>query len=71
MILSGVVNRPDHIWNESWMILSDGLLHEQRLLAHNTGNTYLSDNKLYFTLKLKLLMSHLVIHQTSDWLYND
>ncbi|XP_058741275.1 uncharacterized protein LOC131613643 [Vicia villosa] len=28
MLLSGAVNRHGHVWNESWVWLSDGLLHE-------------------------------------------
>ncbi|XP_058749869.1 uncharacterized protein LOC131622866 [Vicia villosa] len=36
MLLSGAVNRPTHIWKESWQLLSDGVLHAQRQLALNT-----------------------------------
>ncbi|XP_058746542.1 uncharacterized protein LOC131619470 [Vicia villosa] len=32
MLLSDAVNRPDHVWNETWTLLADGLLHEQRQL---------------------------------------
>ncbi|XP_058742091.1 uncharacterized protein LOC131614535 [Vicia villosa] len=35
MLLSSAVNRPAHVWNETWGLLSDGLLHQQRQLAHN------------------------------------
>lgn len=30
MLLSGNVNMPAHVWNESWVLLSDGMLHKQR-----------------------------------------
>lgn len=42
MLLSGDVNRPAHVWNESWTLLSNGLLHAQRQLAQNTSLTLLS-----------------------------
>ncbi|XP_058772421.1 uncharacterized protein LOC131646397 [Vicia villosa] len=41
MLLSSAVNRPAHVWNETWGLLSDGLLHQQRQLAHNKGFTQL------------------------------
>ncbi|XP_058784184.1 uncharacterized protein LOC131658953 [Vicia villosa] len=39
MLLSGAVNRPAHVWKESWIILSDGLLYEQKLIANNPNLT--------------------------------
>ncbi|XP_058747147.1 uncharacterized protein LOC131620148 [Vicia villosa] len=33
---TGAVNRPAHVWKESWQLLSDGVLHAQRQLALNT-----------------------------------
>ncbi|XP_058775057.1 uncharacterized protein LOC131649304 [Vicia villosa] len=45
ILLSGNVNRPAHVWNESWILLSDGLLHDQRLLAHNK-DLVLADEQL-------------------------
>ncbi|XP_058733259.1 uncharacterized protein LOC131604861 [Vicia villosa] len=35
MLLSGAVNRPAHVWEQSWLLLSDGVLHTQRALAAN------------------------------------
>ncbi|XP_058735847.1 uncharacterized protein LOC131623246 [Vicia villosa] len=35
MLLSGAVNRPAHVWKESWVLLADGVLHAQRQLAQN------------------------------------
>ncbi|XP_058732927.1 uncharacterized protein LOC131604509 [Vicia villosa] len=32
----GAVNRPTHVWKDSWQLLSDGVLHAQRQLALNT-----------------------------------
>ncbi|XP_058762907.1 uncharacterized protein LOC131636298 [Vicia villosa] len=43
MLLSSAVNRPAHVWNETWSLLSDGLLHQQRQLAHNTGVSLLNE----------------------------
>ncbi|XP_058774037.1 uncharacterized protein LOC131648280 [Vicia villosa] len=45
MLLSGAVNRPGHVWDETWILLSDGILHEQRQIAHNP-DLLLSDNDL-------------------------
>ncbi|XP_058756263.1 uncharacterized protein LOC131629499 [Vicia villosa] len=35
MLFSGAVNRPAHVWEQSWLLLSDGVLHTQRALAAN------------------------------------
>ncbi|XP_058765892.1 uncharacterized protein LOC131639412 [Vicia villosa] len=35
MLLSGAVNRPAHVWKESWILLADGLLYEQKQIANN------------------------------------
>ncbi|XP_058761349.1 uncharacterized protein LOC131634741 [Vicia villosa] len=35
MLLSGAVNRPAHVWEQTWLLLSDGVLHTQRALAAN------------------------------------
>ncbi|XP_058742520.1 uncharacterized protein LOC131615017 [Vicia villosa] len=35
MLLSGTVNRPAYVWNKTWELLSDGILHAQRILASN------------------------------------
>lgn len=43
MLLSDVVNRHVRVWNESWILLSDGMLHAQRELAQNMGSTHLSN----------------------------
>lgn len=38
MLLSESMDRPDHVWRNSWKELSDGILFEQRSPAHNQGN---------------------------------
>ncbi|XP_058726700.1 ATP-dependent DNA helicase pfh1-like [Vicia villosa] len=43
MLLSNAVNRPAHVWNETWSLLSDGLLHQKRQLVHNTGVSLLNE----------------------------
>ncbi|XP_058752651.1 uncharacterized protein LOC131625838 [Vicia villosa] len=60
MLLSSGVNRPGHVWSESWKLLSDGLLHEQRLLAHNTELTLTEEQLMNLTLTEieKLLQSN-------------
>ncbi|XP_058733271.1 uncharacterized protein LOC131604873 [Vicia villosa] len=35
MLLSGAVNLPAHVWEQTWLLLSDGVLHTQRALAAN------------------------------------
>ncbi|CAK8577739.1 unnamed protein product [Lathyrus sativus] len=35
MLLSRTINRPGHVWNETWSFLSDGILYAQRQLANN------------------------------------
>ncbi|XP_058727499.1 uncharacterized protein LOC131598990 [Vicia villosa] len=35
MLLSGAVNCPAHVWEQTWLLLSDGVLHTQRALAAN------------------------------------
>ncbi|XP_058768084.1 uncharacterized protein LOC131641793 [Vicia villosa] len=47
MLLSGAVNRPAHVWKESWIILSDGLLYEQKLIANNPGTLTLTSHAIY------------------------
>ncbi|XP_058766740.1 uncharacterized protein LOC131640353 [Vicia villosa] len=45
MLLSGSMNRPEHVWRKTWRYLSDGILYDQRLLARNQGLT-MSDAEL-------------------------
>ncbi|XP_058751157.1 uncharacterized protein LOC131624213 [Vicia villosa] len=44
MLLSGAVNRPGHVWNETWTLLADGLLHEQRQIVNNAGCGHVCNN---------------------------
>lgn len=37
ILLSGNLNRHVYVWNESWVLLSDGLLQAQRQLTNNSG----------------------------------
>ena len=38
MLLSVSMNRPYHVWRNTWIYLSDEILHEQRSLSMNPGN---------------------------------
>jgi hypothetical protein len=35
MLLSGSMNRPDHVWENIKKWLCDGILYNQRIIAHN------------------------------------
>jgi hypothetical protein len=37
MLLSGAMNRPRHVWHNTVQWLSDGILHNQRVLTNNKG----------------------------------
>jgi hypothetical protein len=37
MLLSGSMNRPDHVWNKTKAWLCDGILYKQRMIARNKG----------------------------------
>ncbi|XP_058741856.1 uncharacterized protein LOC131614261 [Vicia villosa] len=50
MLLSGAVNRPAHIWNETWTLLADGLLHEQRQIVNNADLVLTEERLLNLTL---------------------
>ncbi|XP_058768177.1 uncharacterized protein LOC131641899 [Vicia villosa] len=50
MLLSSAVNRPAHVWNETWDLLSEGLLHQQRQLAHNKDLVLTEDQLKNLTL---------------------
>lgn len=38
-MLSASMNRPHHVWRNTWRHLSNGILFKQRVLSNNTGNT--------------------------------
>ncbi|KAI5396015.1 hypothetical protein KIW84_062278 [Lathyrus oleraceus] len=50
MLLSGTVNRPSHVWNNTWTWISDGILHEQRLLSCNPELSLNDEEQYNFTL---------------------
>ncbi|KAF1872520.1 hypothetical protein Lal_00016822 [Lupinus albus] len=35
MLLSTSMNKPDHVWEETWKWLYDGILYNQRNIANN------------------------------------
>lgn len=37
MLLSGTVNRPRHVWEQTWRTLSDGILYQQRQNTNRRG----------------------------------
>ncbi|XP_050887928.1 uncharacterized protein LOC127093069 [Lathyrus oleraceus] len=45
MLLSGTVNRPRHVWEQTWRTLSDGILYQQRQNT-NRRELQLSDTEL-------------------------
>ncbi|KAF1866249.1 hypothetical protein Lal_00024250 [Lupinus albus] len=44
-LLSTSMNKPDHVWEETWKWLCDGILYNQRNIANNQG-LMLSDEEL-------------------------
>ncbi|XP_058726317.1 uncharacterized protein LOC131597650 [Vicia villosa] len=50
MLLSGAVNRPAHVWEQTWLLLSDGVLHTQRALAANPELVLTQEELQYLTL---------------------
>jgi len=40
MLLNGAMNRLLHVWHKTIQWLSDGILREQCILAHNQGMLY-------------------------------
>ncbi|KAF1898129.1 hypothetical protein Lal_00032894 [Lupinus albus] len=45
MLLSTSMNRPKHVWDETWQWFSDGILHTQRNISNNQG-LMLTDEQL-------------------------
>jgi hypothetical protein len=41
MLMSGSVNRPNHVWNKTKHLLCDGILYHERLKANNRGIFFL------------------------------
>jgi hypothetical protein len=39
LLLSNTMNRPRHVWDETKVWLSDGILYRQRIIANNRGRT--------------------------------
>jgi hypothetical protein len=37
MLLSSSINRPNHVWKNTWRILADGILYAQQRIANNRG----------------------------------
>jgi hypothetical protein len=42
LLLSNTMNRPCHVWDETKVWLSDGILYKQRLIANNKGSLHCS-----------------------------
>ncbi|KAF1859858.1 hypothetical protein Lal_00028041 [Lupinus albus] len=45
MLTSNSINRPKHVWQQTWKLLVDGILYEQRRLS-NMQNLQLTDQQL-------------------------
>ncbi|KAI5427367.1 hypothetical protein KIW84_032693 [Lathyrus oleraceus] len=39
MLLSGIINRPRHVWSKTCHLLADGILYAQQRIANNRGGT--------------------------------
>ena len=48
MLISASMNRPEHVWRNTWRLLADGILYDQRRLSNNTGTVtiYLKHKQL-------------------------
>jgi hypothetical protein len=46
MLMSGSVNRPNHVWRKTKHLLCDGILHDERLKAKNKGTLFIITCKL-------------------------
>jgi hypothetical protein len=55
MLLSGTVNRPRHVWQQTWKLLSNGILYQQRIVTgiRGTINKY-----LYTSIKFHTIPNH-------------
>jgi len=40
MLLSGAMDKPNHVWEKSWRLLCDGILYNQRKLLRNQGKFF-------------------------------
>jgi hypothetical protein len=53
MLLSGSVNRPNHVWEKTEHLLFNGILYRERMKARNKGKRPLnSANMSYFSMLL-------------------
>lgn len=50
ILLSASMNQHEHVWRNSWIYLSDGILYEQRRLIQNPGYNNFLLNFLYYIL---------------------
>lgn len=57
MFLSDAFNYPANVWDQSWFLLSDGILHEQRQITHNP-----------VVLRLTLILEYTPLSNSIVWL---
>ncbi|CAK8531615.1 unnamed protein product [Lathyrus sativus] len=50
MLLSSSMNRPEHVWNQTWHYLVDGILYSKRVITRNPGLTLIDEELKQLTL---------------------
>ncbi|KAF1881881.1 hypothetical protein Lal_00038523 [Lupinus albus] len=70
MLLSTYMNKPDHVWEESWKWLCDVILYNQRNIANNQGGrTTHSKFKIHVpSLENSICNIHQEIREFSEWI---
>ncbi|XP_058726418.1 uncharacterized protein LOC131597759 [Vicia villosa] len=74
MLLSGTMNRPNHVWVKTWKVLADGNLYQQRQ-ATNKLDLHLTDNELenltLIAIENMLQSNRRSLHEFKDMPYLD
>ncbi|XP_058775184.1 uncharacterized protein LOC131649437 [Vicia villosa] len=74
MLLSGTMNRPNHVWVKTWKVLADGILYQQRQ-ATNKLDLHLTDNELknltLVAIENMLQSNQRSLHEFKDMPYPD
>ncbi|XP_058733727.1 uncharacterized protein LOC131605382 [Vicia villosa] len=74
MLLSGTMNRPNHVWVKTWKVLADGILYQQRQ-ATNKLDLHLTDNELknltLIAIEEMLQSNRRSLHEFKDMPYPD
>ncbi|XP_058776863.1 uncharacterized protein LOC131651212 [Vicia villosa] len=74
MLLSGTMNRPNHVWVKTWNVLADGILYQQRQ-ATKKLDLHLTDNELknltLIAIEEMLQSNRRSLHEFKDMPYPD